>query len=76
MQEFTGFYDMWTSLLGYYKTNEQAYMATERIYREHFGVNRYANFDSFKSTVSYHFNKNAPEKPKNKPVTRKKRKKK
>ena len=71
MQEFTGFYDKWTSLLGYYKTNEEAYYAAERIYHEHFGKDKYKNFESFKTQVSKYFNK---PKPIPRPVRRAKRK--
>ena len=57
MQSFQGFYDKWCALLGYYNTNEQAYEATERIYKEHFGTTKYKNFETFKSMVSRHFKK-------------------
>jgi len=57
MQEFIGFYDKWCSMLGYYNTNEQAYEATERIYKNYFGKRRYKNFETFKNTVSRHFGK-------------------
>ena len=60
MQSFHGFYDKWCALLGYYNTNEQAYEATERIYKEHFGTTKYKNFETFKTMVSRHFKKPEP----------------
>jgi len=60
MQSFQGFYDKWCALLGYYSTNEQAYQATERLYKEHFGTTKYKNFETFKSMVSRHFKKTEP----------------
>jgi len=72
MQEFIGFYDKWCSMLGYYNTNEQAYEATERIYKNYFGKRRYKNFESFKVTVSKYFNK-TPVNPKKKKVAKNKK---
>ena len=72
MQEFKGFYDNWCSMLGYYNTNEQAYEATERLYKENFGKRRDKNLESFKVTVSKYFNK--PQvKPKKKKVAKNKK---
>jgi len=61
MQDFHGFYAKWTSLIGYYKTHEEAYVAAERIYFTHFKRTRYKDYDSFKVRVSQNFGKVTPE---------------
>ena len=60
MQDFHGFYAKWTSLIGYYKTHEEAYDAVERIYFTHFKRTRYKNFETFKSTVTKQLKPESP----------------
>jgi hypothetical protein len=43
-----GFRTLFYRMCGEYSTQEKAYEAAERLYKAQYGVNRYADFESFR----------------------------
>lgn len=48
LQKIENFYALNVELRIDYGTNERAYEAAERIYKQYFGCTRYKNFDSYR----------------------------
>jgi len=51
MQTIEGFYNEWTTRLGYYTNYEEAYEATETFFQMYFDRRRFKDYDSFRSSL-------------------------
>lgn len=52
LQELSGFYDKWCTMIPDYKTHEAAYESLEKMYLYYFGKRRYKNFETFAVSIS------------------------
>ena len=55
MQDMAGFLKVFHEMLAHYRTHEDCYDACERTYHNWFGRNRFADYESFRSSKSYYY---------------------